>query len=323
MIPVDEAGEPSAGAGDPAGPAAAATRPVFVVGSVNVDVVYRVDALPLAGETVLATAPQSLGGGKGANQASAAARLGADTRLIGCVGDDEAGRHALAGLRAAGIDVHGVHRRGPRTGAAIVLVDPRGENAIVVSPGANRLLTPEDVAAVFDGARGGIVLLSLEIPVETAEAAAVAAVAAGLTVILNPAPAQRLSRRFLGACDVLVPNEHELAELGRPGVDDLLAAGVGAVVVTLGARGADLHRAGQETVHVPAFDVDAVDTTGAGDAFCGALAVALAAGEDLGSAVTAAAAVGALATRARGARGSLPTPAEVALLRSGRAVSAA
>lgn len=292
---------------------------VTVVGSVNVDIVYRVDALPRSGETVLATAPQEVDGGKGGNQAATAGRLGADVRMVGCVGEDAAGSAALAGLRRAGVDVREVHRRGPHTGAAIVLVDPAGENAIIVSPGANSLLTPEDVDDLFTGAVGGVVLLSLEIPIRVVEATAAAASAAGRTVILNPAPAQRLSPRLLSVCDVLVPNERELTDLGQPGLESLLAAGVGAVVVTLGARGADIHRASRETVHVPALVVDAVDTTGAGDAFCGALAVALAEHDDLEEAVTFANAVGALATRRHGARNSLPTVTELASLGQGRA----
>lgn len=303
---------------DGAGQAGPAAGTVTVVGSVNIDLVYRVDALPRAGETVLATAPDEVDGGKGGNQAAAAGRLGADVRLVGCVGEDAAGDGALVGLLHCGVDVRGICRRGPRTGAAIVLVDPAGENAIVVSPGANSLLTVEDVEDLFLDADGGVVLLSLEIPVPVVEATAAAAAAAGLTVVLNPAPAQRLSPGLLAVCNVLVPNEHELADLGHPGVEALLAAGVDAVVVTLGSRGADIHRASQEVVHVPAFEVDAVDTTGAGDAFCGALAVALADHQDLEEAVSFANTVGALATRGHGARGGLPTDTELAALGHGR-----
>lgn len=307
---------------DGAAPAAQTARPVTVVGSVNIDIVYRVDALPRAGETVLATAPEEVDGGKGGNQAAASGHLGADVRLVGCVGQDPAGDRALAGLRRAGVDVRGVHRRGPRTGAAIVLVDPAGENAIVVSPGANSLLTVDDIEGIFTAAGGGVVLLSLEIPLTVVEAAAVAAAAAGVTVVVNPAPAQRLSPRLLAVCDVLVPNEHEVTNLGHPGVGSLLAAGVGAVVVTQGSRGADVHRAARDTVHVPAVDVDAVDTTGAGDAFCGALALALADHDDLEEAVSFANAVGALATRRHGARSSLPTLTELAILGHGPRMAA-
>ncbi len=294
------------------------TGPVVVVGAVNVDTVWSVDVLPRAGETVLAPSPVLLDGGKGANQAVAAARLGADVRLVACVGVDPAGDRALAGLRAGGVDDRWVSRRGPTTGAAVVLVSANGENTIVVAPGANGALTPGDVGAACEGLRAGVLLVSLEIPLVTAEAAVVAAAAAGLTVVVNPAPAQALGAVLLRSCAVLVPNEHEVDHLGQPDVAGLLAAGVGAVVVTRGARGASIHRVGRPVVAVPAATVAVVDTTGAGDAFCGALAAALAAGTDLESAVGRASAAGALATRAHGARGSLPSAAEVSeLVRSG------
>ena len=288
-----------------------ANGPVFVVGSVNVDLVLHVDAVPRAGQTVLATSPEELDGGKGGNQAAAAACLGADVRMVACVGTDEAGDRALAGLRAAGVDDRSVRRRGDRTGMAAVLVTGDGENAIVVSPAANALLTPGDVDEALAGARAGVVLISLEVPLAVATAAAATAAARGLTVVVNPAPAQVLGLELLAACDVLIPNEHEVGELGQPDIGALLAAGAGAVVVTRGAAGAEVHRSGVPVRRVPAFPVDAVDTTGAGDAFCGAVAWALSTGRDLDWAVTAAGAAGALATRRTGARAGLPSLAEL------------
>jgi len=285
--------------------------PVFVIGAVNIDLVFRVDALPRAGQTVLARSPQELNGGKGGNQAVAAARLGADVRMVACVGTDSAGDRALASLRAAGVDGHSVQRRGTRTGTATVLVCDDGENAIIVSPAANSLLEPADVDVALADARSGIVLISLEVPLAAANAAAVAASARGLTVVLNPAPAHVLSRELLASCDVLIPNEHEVGELGQPNIGALLATGTGAVVVTRGAAGAEIHRKEMPVRRIPAFPVDAVDTTGAGDAFCGGFAWALSTGRSLESAVTAASATGALATRRTGARASLPSLAEM------------
>lgn len=285
--------------------------PVFVVGSVNIDLIFRVEALPRAGQTVLARSPQELDGGKGGNQAVAAARLGADVRMVACVGTEAAGDRALAGLRAAGVHDRAVQRRGSRTGTATVLVSEDGENAIVVSPAANGLLTPADVDEALAHARSGIVLISLEVPLAAAEAAVMAASAQGLTVVLNPAPAHVLSPELLASCDVLIPNEHEVGHLGQPDIGALLARGTGAVVVTHGAAGAEIHRMGMPVRLIPAFPVDAVDTTGAGDAFCGGLAWALSTGRHLDSAVTAASATGALATRRTGARASLPSLAEV------------
>ncbi len=286
--------------------------PVFIVGAVNVDLVYRLASLPGPGETVLAGLPEELPGGKGGNQAVAAARLGADVHMIACVGHDLGGKRAVSALRDAGVNTRAVKRRGERTGSAIVLVDHDGENAIVVSPAANRLLEPADVEAVVAGSAGnGVVLMSLEVPIATVETAAAAAAAAGLTVVLNPAPAQELSSALLQSCDVLVPNQHEVDRLGQPDVESLLRAGVGAVVVTRGSAGADIHRAGSTVSRVPAFGVQVVDTTGAGDAFCGGLAWALSGGLDLEKSVVIAAAAGALATRRSGAREGLATLAEL------------
>lgn len=272
---------------------------VCVVGSANLDLVATAERLPRPGETVLGTGYAEHVGGKGVNQAVAAARSGARTAFVGAVGDDPAGRLLRATLAADGIDDSGVETVSEPTGRAMILVDGRGENSIVVVPGANAWvsvdasLTPATVVAV-----------QLEIPVPAVESALARARAAGARTLLNPAPAAPLPATLLGRCDVVVPNQHELELLG--GVDALLATGCGAVVTTIGGDGAEIATAGGRE-HVPAFTVDVVDTTGAGDAFCGALASRLAAGDPLSVAVRWAAAAGALATTVHGAVPAQPT----------------
>jgi ribokinase len=287
--------------------------PVVVVGSLNVDALTRVAAIPRPGETVLAQSLELRHGGKGGNQASAAARLGARTIMVGCVGDDDAGVDALAALRADGVDVSGVLVGQGPTGTATVLVAADGENVIVVNPGANRALTADHVRAVLAEYPKAVVLVSLEVPIDTAITAAEAAAQGGGTVVVNAAPARQLPARLLAACDVLVANELEVTQLGSD-IAELLASGPVAVVVTSGRRGADIHYAGGAVHHQPAFAIDAVDSTGAGDAFCGGLAWSLANGDDLARAVLAASATGALATRAVGPRASLPAAADVSEL---------
>lgn len=256
-------------------------------------------------------------GGKGANQAVAAARLGADVTFVGCVGTDELGDHTVAGLREEGIDVRFV-RGDPEaaSGVALIVVDGRGENAIAVAPGANARLSAEDVDAARDAIESAdALLLQLETPLETVERAASIAAAAGVLVILNPAPARPLPDSLLAQVDVITPNEGEAEVLsGESGAGAAAAAvrdrGVGAVVVTQGARGAMLAASdGMSTI--PAFPIDAVDTTAAGDAFNGALAVGLAEGLTLENAARFGCAAGALAATEAGARPSLPTRARV------------
>lgn len=255
---------------------------VVVVGSLNVDLVTRVRRHPAPGETVLGEGLERLPGGKGANQAVAAAAAGASTALVGRVGDDDAGAAYLAGLAERGVDVSAVRpTAGQPTGHALIAVDERGENTIVVIGGANGLVTPEEAMAGTAGA--DVVLLQLELPLPAVVAAAEAARAAGVRVLLNPSPWQPLPPGLVEAVDVVVVNEHEAEQLGTYG---------GELVVTLGAAGAEW-RSGRERVAVPAPQVDVVDTTGAGDAFAGTLAAALAAGLErqpaLARAVTAAA----------------------------------
>jgi ribokinase len=299
------------------GPAAAE---VAVVGSLNLDLVVRVPRLPGPGETVSGDDVFRNPGGKGANQAVAAARLGRRVAMVGCVGDDDAGRDLLGALAADAVDTSRVRVvAGVPSGTALITVSEDGENQIVVSPGANARLTPTDVAAAGVALTGAAVtLLQLEVPLETVAAAAGAASG---TVVLNPAPAQPLPAAVLGRVDVLVPNRVELAQLaGAPApetVEDAVRlAGrlpVGAVVVTLGAAGALVVEGGQAS-HVPAVPVRAVDTTAAGDAFCGGLADALAAGAGLREAARRAVRVAAAACLRPGAQASLPTPAELEAL---------
>jgi ribokinase len=275
---------------------------VLVIGSANVDLVWHGERLPAPGETVTDGEFMQVLGGKGANQAAAAAMLGAEVHFVGCVGADDHGRMVRADLEARGVDCSALATTSAApTGVAVITVDAHGENAIAVAPGANRMVAP---AAAVDAIRSGdVVLCSLEIPVETVEAAVAAAVERGARVIVNPAPP-----RGAPAGALLTPNEHECEHLG--GIEHLVGRAP-AVIVTLGAAGVVLHRAGAAPVEQPAFAVEVVDTTGAGDAFNGALAWALATGKTLDAALPLAAAAGALACRAVGARASLATAAEV------------
>jgi ribokinase len=287
---------------------------VIVVGSVNVDLVMRVPRLPRPGETVTGGVFATRPGGKGGNAASAAARLGAATWLVGFTGQDDLGSEAREALVDAGVDLEHLHGTDEAaTGVAHVLVDDAGENAIAVAPGANAVLRPRHVedAVRALARRGAVVLANLEAPLAAVEAAAATARAAGARFVLDPAPARDLPQELIAACDVLTPNEGEAAALGHGPPDELLALGAGAVVVTEGPRGCTLYRAGEPPHEQPAFAVDVVDTTGAGDAFAGALAWALAGGDPLEEAVRLASAAGALATRGLGARGSQPGAREL------------
>ncbi|MCX7680897.1 MAG: ribokinase [Anaerolineae bacterium] len=295
---------------------------ITVVGSLNMDMVVRVPRLPRPGETVIGSDFRTIPGGKGANQAVAAARLGAQTSMVGRVGRDDFGRLLLDNLAAAQVDHRFVRQDpGAPTGVAFIEVDDAGKNSIVVASGANARLTPADVdiaAATITAASA--LLLQLEIPLETVARAAAVAHAAGVKVILNPAPARPLPAELLALVDVLVPNESETeiltglpvgsqAEAERAALT-LLEAGVGAVVLTLGERGALLAQDGR-TQTFPAFEVKPADVTAAGDAFLAGFAVALAEGKPLAEAVRWGNAAGALATTKLGAQPSLPTRQEV------------
>lgn len=302
---------------------------VLVVGSTSVDLTAFARRLPGPGETVLGEAFTSVLGGKGANQAVAAARAGASTRFVACVGDDPFAAVVESGLRDAGVDLSHLHRLAGATGVAHIRVDAAGENDIVVVPNANAALEPAHVDAALgdDGDRSGALLVQLESPLATVAHAVRRGREAGLVVVLDPAPAQPLDDGLWAHVDVVTPNETEAAMLTGVRVDDaagaeaaarwFLARGVGAAVVTLAGEGALVVDASGARRLAP-FRVDAVDTTAAGDAFAGALAAALAAGATLDGAARRAAAAGALAVTRRGASPSIPTAAEVdALLARG------
>jgi ribokinase len=282
---------------------------IVVVGSVNRDLVATTDSLPAPGETVLG-AHFETAGGKGANQAVAAARLGAEVAFVGRVGDDEAGRMLKSAFRVEGVNAEllTVTDQAP-TGLAVITVDGSGENTIVVSPGANGLVGLQDVAGASSLLRAAsVTLLQLEIPIRSAT---LAALTAGGMVILNAAPAQPLPDELIGAVGVLVVNRSELADL--TGSEDPRLASVLPVpttVVTLGADGAALVVDEEVTVY-PAPHVEVVDTTGAGDAFCGALAAGIDAGLEIQAAVPRAVMAGAMATTAKAARSAMPTAAEL------------
>jgi ribokinase len=291
------------------------------------DLIARSPRIPQPGETILGgdfcTAP----GGKGANQAVAAARLGAQVSMVGRVGSDTFAQNLLASLAASGVDHrHVIQDAQAATGVALIVVDDGGQNSIVVAPGANARLSPTDVDAARAAiAAAGVLLLQLESPLEAVARAAELAHAHGVTVVLNPAPARELPAELLALVDVLVPNESETAILtGLPASGQaevqaaaLLELGVGAALLTLGERGALLARP-EGTKHVPAFRVTPVDTTAAGDAFVGGFAAALAEEKSPIEAVRWGCAAGALATTKLGAQPSLPTRQEVeALLKKG------
>lgn len=292
---------------------------LLVVGSANADLVIGVERRPGAGETVLGSDLAVHPGGKGANQAVAAARLGARTALLARLGDDAHGRLLLDSQRASGVDTVGVLVGGAPTGVALITVDPSGDNSIVVSPGANGRLTPGDVhaaASLFQASR--VVSAQLEIPLETV-VEVVRSLAEDSRFVLNPSPPRPLPTEVLAACDPLIVNEHEAKViLGDSAVGDtpedwariLLAKGPRSVVVTLGAEGA-LVASAQGVARIPAVKVDAVDTTGAGDAFTAALAWRLGTGASLPEAAAYAARVGAVAVTRQGAQVSFPTAAEV------------
>lgn len=306
-----------------------ANAAIAVVGSINVDLVVRTLRIPQPGETITGSSLAHYPGGKGANQAVAAARLGAHVCLVGCVGDDQFGAEQVHSLQGSGVDIHAVCvRTGTTTGTAVITVEEAsGQNQIVIVPGANAAITPDDVERSRQAlAQAKVVIAQLEIPLPVVEKAAQIASACGAVFILNPAPAQPLPPSLLAQVDVLTPNEHEAEQLTGVPVTDLAGArqaagllrsqGVGAVIITLGNRGIYAQDATGE-FSLPAHHVAVVDTVAAGDAFTGALAVALAENATLRDAAAFANAAAAVAVTRLGAQPSLPIRAEVAAMLTG------
>lgn len=284
------------------------TGRVIVVGSVNVDLVITTERLPLPGETVIGGTFSRHHGGKGGNQAVAAARLGARTAFVGAVGDDDLGRAARDALTLDGVDVVELRTLDAATGVALILVDAHGENSIAVAGGANAAIAREHVRESLERLVPGpadVVLVGHEIPTVAARAALEAGRRAGATTILNPAPAAGLDAATVRLADLVTPNRGELAMLAGSGIEPER------LLVSLGADGADL-RTPDGSTRIPAPRVEAVDTVGAGDTLNGALAAALAEGRPLDDAARQAVAAASLAVTRQGAREGMPTAADLA-----------
>lgn len=296
---------------------------VIVFGSINMDLVARTPRIPVPGETLIGRSFETVPGGKGANQAVAVARLGIPTQMIGRVGGDAFGETLLNGLVSSGVNCQGVLiDRTTHSGVAIITVDDASENNIVIVPGANGEVDASDVErlqAALSGAK--VLLLQLEVPLPAVVAAAQAAKQAGLTVVLDPAPARSdLPDQLYPLIDIITPNQVETSQLVGFEVSDLTTAqqaaqtlhqrGVGTVITKLGKLGA-LCMTATDSFEIPVFPVKAVDTVAAGDAFNGGLAAGLAAGLDLRQATRQAAAVAALSVTKAGAQPSLPTRSEL------------
>lgn len=295
---------------------------VVVVGSSNTDMIIKLDRLPQPGETLLGGEFSTAAGGKGANQAVAAARAGGAVTFIARVGDDMFGRLAVEGFASDGIDVrHVLPDPGAPSGVALIFVDRHGENSIAVASGANARLSPADVRTAGDVIHSADILVTqLETPLETVRSAVELAASHGVPVLLNPAPAQTLDAEILQHVSVLTPNETEAALLtgievssesgAEAAARKLAAAGVAQIIITLGSRGAFVYGSNHKQL-VAGFLVKAVDTTAAGDVFNGALAVALANGSKLVDAVRFANAAAALSVTKLGAQPSAPTRVEI------------
>lgn len=297
-------------------------KKIVVVGSSNTDMIIQMDHIPRPGETVIGGAFSTAAGGKGANQAVGAARAGGDVTLVARVGKDMFGDQAIEGFVKDNIHVDHVLRDPDRpSGVALIFVDSKGENSIAVASGANGKLSPADVHAASNAiSAADVVVMQLETPLETIGEAAAIANNAGVKVILDPAPAQPLDDEILSRVSILTPNESEVelltgiaiesdADAGNA-ADVLSRKGIATVLITLGARGVFVRGEGLNEL-VPGFEVEAVDTTAAGDLFNGALAVGLAEGKSLKEAVLFANAAGALSVTRLGAQPSAPTRTEI------------
>ena len=294
---------------------------VVVVGSLNIDLVVGLERMPDPGETVIGRTLDQHPGGKGLNQAVAAARLGARVEMIGAVGSDDSGSWLRGIVKAEGIGDSGVRTVDGPSGTALIEVDRSGMNRIVVVPGANGKVTPDEVAAALDDIVDiAIVLTQGEVPLAAIETAMIVGRAKGARTVLNPAPVLDYPVALLRAVDIVLPNEHEAAQLtglntstlggAKAAAAHLVALGVTCAIVTRGGEGA-IWATAEDSGHVEAFSVSPVDTVAAGDGFCGGLVTALAEGLDINEALRWAAGAGALATTRPGAVPSLPTRAEL------------
>ncbi|MDM5340619.1 ribokinase [Fictibacillus enclensis] len=280
---------------------------ITVVGSINMDLVTLSEKVPKMGETLLGQEFRTIPGGKGANQAVAAAKLGADVRMVGCVGDDVFGTELLEHLKKQGVDVSHVDQVSGSTGTATILVS-EGDNSIIVVPAANHSVTPQLVEKKRDAIAGSdFLLVQLEIPLESVQKAVSIAKENGVKVILNPAPIQELSEELLQQTDYITPNEHELELLLQ---DRDQASIQDKIIVTKGSEGLTFYQNNEE-VNIPSYKVEVKDTTGAGDSFNGGLAVGLSQGMSLQEACRYGNAVAALSTTKLGAQTGMPTKEEV------------
>ncbi|MER6826143.1 ribokinase [Streptosporangium sp. NPDC000563] len=288
---------------------------ISVFGSANMDLVAYVDVAPALGETVTGRAFRTVPGGKGANQAVAAARAGAAVAFLGAVGDDAFGTEMRRTLTEAGVDATHLRTVPGPSGIAQIVVDGDGGNSIIVVPGANGTVTAPSEAEIEVISRSDMLLLQLELPIEAVTAAARAARAAGTTVVLTPAPVQPLPAELLEAVDILVANEHEASAItglaGHEAALEKLRGEVGWVIITLGARGALTASGDGPAVRVEAPTVAVVDTTAAGDTFVGALAAARVERQPVERAVRFATAAAGLSVQRAGASTSMPTRAEI------------
>ena len=304
-------------------------KPIVVVGSINIDLVANTERIPVAGETVTGLDFDTHHGGKGANQAVAAGRLGYPVRMIGRVGSDAFGEQLRTGLMNAGVDAAGVAASEGSSGVAIIVVARNGENSIVVVPGANGLLTPQDLDAHVEMIRtAGVVLAQLEIPMETVEHLAAICEREGVPLILDPAPARELSPELLARVAWFTPNETEAAFFAGAAAGTASVApedvarmlkekGVENVALKLGSRGAFITSAREVGAQVDSFPVQAIDTTAAGDCFNGAFAVGLMQGMSPEDAARYAAAAAAISVTRRGAQPSMPSRTEVESMLAG------
>jgi ribokinase len=305
----------------------AALKTVVVVGSINTDLVVRTPNLPVRGETVTGESFQTFQGGKGANQAVAAALLGANVSMIGKVGSDSYGADSVRHLKQVGVDCTHIEVQPGDSGLAIITVGASGENTIIVVPGANAAVTPEFIESKIDVIkRAGMVLAQLEIPVESVLRLAQICREAGVPLMLDPAPARELPSEIFALCEWITPNETEAqfylggAGEGRSGgdsngiADAILRTGVRGVILKLGERGASISRVGETTIDIAPFKVVAVDTTAAGDTFNGAFATAVCAGQTIEFSGRFAAAAASISVTRMGAQASMPGFAEVSAM---------